>query len=138
MSLIQTGVTVGRDQGFPVGPSAPHNLADHRCLRWRGRGNPGPYAWEFCKDGRWFSVAVDGSLIADRREMCVQAAVNGAGIAFAVEAIVAARIASGALVPLLRDWSAPFPGFFLGHARQHLLRSPFRVLIDTITAGKVG
>ena len=115
-------------------PSTPHDLVDHRCLRWHWRGNPEPYAWEFCRDGRWFSVAVDGPLIADRRETCVRAAVDGAGIAFAVEAVVAARIASGALVPLLQTWSAPFPGFYLCHPRQHLMRPPLRAFIETMTA----
>ncbi len=119
-------------------PSTPHDLVDHRCLRWHWRGNPEPYAWEFCRDGRWFSVAVDGPLIADRRETCVQAAVDGAGIAFAVEAVVAARIASGALVPLLQDWSVPFPGFYLCHPRQHLMRPPLRAFIDTMTTQQNG
>lgn len=116
-------------------PDTPHGLLAHRCLRWRWRGRAEPYAWEFHRDGRWFSVAVDGPLIADRREVCVQAAAEGVGIAFAVESIVKSRIEDGVLVPLLENWSAPFPGFFLCYPRQKLTPPPVRAFLDTVTDG---
>ena len=116
-------------------PDTPHGLLAHRCLRWRWRGRAEPYAWEFHRDGRWFSVAVEGPLIADRREVCVQAAVEGAGIAFAVESVVRSRIEDGALTSLLEEWSAPFPGFFLCHPRQKLTRPPVRLFVDAVVGG---
>ena len=115
-------------------PETPHDLLVHRCLRWRWRGRAEPYAWEFHRDGRWFSVAVDGPLIADRREVCVQAAIDGAGVAFAVESVVRDRIETGVLVPLLEDWSAPFPGFFLCHPRQKLTPPALRAFLNAVAA----
>lgn len=102
-------------------PEMPQDLLSHRCLRWHWRGKAQPYDWEFCQNGRWFSVAVDGPLIADNRKVCVDAAVAGMGIAFAVESEVATHLAVGSLVPLLEDWSAPFPGFFLCYPRQRIM-----------------
>lgn len=113
-------------------PQAPRDLLRHDCILWRWRGQPTPYAWEFCEDGRWFSVSVDGPLIVDRREFSVAAAVEGLGIAFAIEQVVAPWIADGRLVPLLEQWSAPFPGFFLCYPQQRHMAPALRAFIDVL------
>ena len=113
-------------------PQAPQDLLNHPCVRWRWRGQPQPYAWEFCEDGRWFSVSVREPLIVDRREFGVAAAVQGVGIAFAIEQVVAPWIAAGQLVPLLEAWSAPFPGFFLCYPQQRQMAPALRAFIDTV------
>lgn len=115
-------------------PMTPHDLLAHRCLRWHWRGRPDPYAWEFCRNGRWFSVAVKGPLIADRREVCIQAAADGAGIAFAVESVVRRRLELNELVALLEDWSAPFPGFFLCHTRQKITPPPLKAFLNAVVS----
>jgi len=84
-------------------PDHPRDLVHHRCIRWRWPGHATPYAWEFCEDGRWFSVAVDGPLIVNDKEMARKAALNGVGIAFVVEQAAAGDIAAGRLVPVLED-----------------------------------
>jgi len=111
-------------------PKTPQQLLDHQCIRWHWRGKAKPYDWEFCREGRWFSVAVDGPLVADRRDFCIDAAVNGLGIAFAIESVVAEHIANGLLVPLLEDWSAPFPGFFLCYPRQHIMPRQLKAFVE--------
>lgn len=119
-------------------PEHPHDLVHHRCIRWRWRGRTTPYAWEFCEDGRWFSVAVDGPLIVDDKEMGRRAALAGIGIGFAVEQAVAADIAAGRLVPLLEPWSAPFPGHFLCYPQQRQMAPALRAFIDAVRAGPGG
>lgn len=94
-------------------PRTPKELLRHRCIRWRWPGQPGPYAWEFFENGRWFSVAVDGPLITSSRAVMVDAALAGIGIAFLKEESVVDAFARGALVPLLAEWSVPFPGYYL-------------------------
>ena len=113
-------------------PNTPHDLLGHRCIRWRWPGHDLPYAWEFCDAGRWFKVAVGGPLIASSREFGVNAAVQGVGIAFAVEEAVARFIEDGRLTPILEDWSAPFPGFFLCYPRQRHMSAAFRAFIDAL------
>lgn len=113
-------------------PQTPQDLLNHPCVRWRWRGQPQPYAWEFYENGRWFSVSVRGPLIVDRREFGVAAAVQGVGIAFAIEQVVAPWIAAGQLVPLLETWSAPFPGFFLCYPQQRQMAPALRAFIDTV------
>lgn len=116
-------------------PEAPLDLLGHRCLRWRWPGHAAPYDWEFFGDGRWFTVRVDGPLIANSRDATIHAAVAGAGIAFATDVAVAPLIAQGLLVPLLERWSARFPGFTLCYPLQRHMRPALRVFIDVVRAG---
>ena len=111
-------------------PASPRDLAGHSCIRWRWPGQTNPYAWEFCENGRWFDVAVDGPLIVNSRDLEYQAALAGIGLAFVVEDRVAPAIAAGQLVPLLQDWSAPFPGLFLCYPAQRQMAPALRAFID--------
>ena len=60
---------------------------------------------------RWRSRC--GSLLVDDVDLVIQAALDGAGLAWVAEDRIAQHLASGALVRVLEDWSPPFPGFFL-------------------------
>ncbi|GGB02835.1 LysR family transcriptional regulator [Brucella endophytica] len=113
-------------------PSHPRDLLRHRCIRWRWPGQLQPYAWEFCEDGRWFHVTVDGPLIVNDKELAKRAALAGAGIGFCTDEIVAADLAAGRLVPLLEAWSEPFPGFFLCYPRQRQMAPALRAFIDAV------
>ncbi len=116
-------------------PETPQDLPRHRCIRWRWPGQAMPYAWEFCgPDGRWFAVAVDGPLIASSRELGLRAALDGVGIAFVKDGSVGDYIAEGKLVPLLEQWSAPFPGFFLCYPQQRHMAPAVRAFIDQLRA----
>ena len=113
-------------------PETPKDLLEHRCIRWRWPGQPGPYAWEFFEHGRWFSVAVNGPLITSSRAVMMQAALAGIGIAFLKEESVVDAFARGALVPLLQEWSVPFPGYYLCYPQQRQMAPALRALIDLI------
>ena len=115
-------------------PQTPKDLLQHRCIRWRWPGQPGPYAWEFFEKGHWFSVAVEGPLITSSRAVMVDAALAGVGIAFLKEESVVDAFARGELVPLLTDWSVPFPGYYLCYPQQRQMAPALRAVIDTIRA----
>ena len=115
-------------------PASPRDLHAHPCIRWQWPGHATPYNWEFWQDGRWFDVAVGGPLIVNSRDLERQAALEGVGLAFVVEQIVAPLIAEGRLVPLLRQWSAPFPGFFLCYPEQRQMAPALRAFIDQVRA----
>jgi len=113
-------------------PRTPKDLLDHRCIRWRWPGQEAPYAWEFFEDGRWFSVAVDGPLITSSRVIMFEAALAGVGIAFLKEESIAAALGDGRLMPLLEDWSVPFPGYFLCYPQQRQMAPALRKVVDAI------
>jgi DNA-binding transcriptional LysR family regulator len=93
-------------------PSAPRDLLNHRCIRFRHRGES-VYKWELDKDQESLAIGVNGSLILDELDLVIQAALDGAGLAWVAEDRVTEHLASGALVRVLEDWTPPFPGFFL-------------------------
>lgn len=113
-------------------PATPRDLVDHACIRWRWPGTTTPYNWEFWQDGDWFEVAVDGPLIVNTKALALAAALDGVGVAFAVDLTVERHIAEGRLVPLLEAWSAPFPGLFLGYPRQRQMAPALRAFIDHV------
>lgn len=116
-------------------PAHPRDLLAHRCIGWRWPGQKTPYKWEFMEDGRWFEVAIAGPLISNMKDFGVQAAVDGVGIAFASQQLIAPHIAAGRLVALLETWSAPFPGYYLCYPAQRQMAPPLRAVIDTIRGG---
>lgn len=87
------------------------------------------------ENGKWFEVAIDGPLISNMKDFGVQAAVDGVGIAFASQPLIAPHIAEGCLVALLETWSAPFPGYYLCYPAQRQMAPPLRAVIDAIRAG---
>jgi DNA-binding transcriptional LysR family regulator len=93
-------------------PASPRDLLQHRCIRFRHRGES-VYKWELDKGDQSLEIAVNGSLILDDLDLVIQAAIDGAGLAWVSEDRVAAHVASGTLVRVLEDWCPPFPGFFL-------------------------
>ena len=113
-------------------PTTPRDLLGRNCIRWRWPGHGRPYAWEFCDNGRWFTVEVSGSLIASSREFGLRAAVDGVGIAFAVEEAIAPFVNDGRLVRLLEPWSAPFPGFYLCYPQQRNMAAALRAFVDAL------
>jgi DNA-binding transcriptional LysR family regulator len=113
-------------------PEHPRDLINHRCIRWRWTGHTTPYAWEFFEKGSWFSVTVDGPLIVNDKEFALRATLQGIGIGFPVEDTVAEYLAAGRLVPLLQDWSAPFPGMFLCYPQQRQMAPALRAFIDAV------
>jgi DNA-binding transcriptional LysR family regulator len=113
-------------------PRHPRDLAAHRCIGWRWPGRDRVYEWEFFEDGKWFEVAVKGPLIASDKEFGLKAAIDGAGIAFTIREMAEAAIADGRLVPLLEQWAAPFPGYFLCYPAQRQMAPALRAFIDAV------
>jgi DNA-binding transcriptional LysR family regulator len=113
-------------------PKTPRDLTAHRCIRYRmGAGGP-VYRWEFEKRARPVTVSVSGPLIVNDVELTLRAALDGMGLAFALEEHVAERIARGELVRVLEDWCPPFDGFFLYYPSRRQQPAALQALVDTL------
>jgi DNA-binding transcriptional LysR family regulator len=115
-------------------PRHPRDLASHACIGWRWPGHEAPYKWEFLEDGAWFDVAVAGPVITNLKDFGLQAAIDGLGIAFASEQLIAPHVAAGRLVMLLEPWSGLFPGYYLCYPAQRQMAAPLRAFIDAVRA----
>jgi DNA-binding transcriptional LysR family regulator len=65
------------------------------------------------KGNESLTIAVNGSLLLDDVDLVIQAALDGAGLAWVTEDRIAEHLESGALIRVLEDWCPPFAGFFL-------------------------
>jgi DNA-binding transcriptional LysR family regulator len=70
-------------------------------------------------------------LILDDTDLVIQAAIDGAGLAWVTEDRVAAHLASSALVRVLDDWCPPFPGYFLYYPSRKQQPAALAAVIDT-------
>src|SRR5919112_2175114 len=78
-------------------PTAPRDVLNHECIRFRHRGE-GVYRWAFDRGDESLAIAVNGALLLDELDLVIQAALDGAGLAWVTEHRVSEPLASGALV----------------------------------------
>jgi DNA-binding transcriptional LysR family regulator len=100
-------------------PKAPHDLAQHRCIRFRFESGA-LYRWDLERRGKSASIDVDGPMTLGNLNLMIEAALNGIGIAWIPDYIAVEHVQSGRLVQLLTEWSPSFPGLCLYYpANRH-------------------
>ena len=112
-------------------PTSPRDVLEHQCIRFRHKGES-VFTWEFDKGDESLAIAVNGSLLLDELDLVIQAALDGAGLAWVAEDRITDHLASGALIGVLEDWCPPFPGFFLYYPSRRQQPAALSALIDTL------
>ncbi|OYU35270.1 LysR family transcriptional regulator [Novosphingobium sp. PASSN1] len=113
-------------------PLTPRDLTMHYCINLRMATRGDLYAWEFERDGHPLNVRVGGRLVVNHGEMAIRAALAGLGLAFVMTDRIAVELDSGALVPVLEEWSPPFSGYHLYYPDRRNLTLGFRALLDEL------
>ncbi|BBK32575.1 DNA-binding transcriptional LysR family regulator [Stella humosa] len=113
-------------------PIEPQDLSAHACINLRLPTYGGLYAWEFERDGREFSVRVEGPLVFNTMQLRMNAALSGLGLAYLPEDAVRPHVAAGRLVRVLADWCAPFSGYHLYYPSRRQHRPAFALLVDAL------
>jgi len=113
-------------------PGHPKDLVRHDCINMRQARAGGLYVWEFAKGGEDLRVRVDGQLTFNNSYAMIDAALNGYGIAYVPEDIVADHIKSGGLVVVLDDWSPFFDGYFIYYPSKRQNAPAFKVIVDAL------
>jgi DNA-binding transcriptional LysR family regulator len=93
-------------------PKHPRDLLNHACIRVRFSSGA-MLDWEFEKAGRAVKVSPPAKLVVNHPGPAMRAALDGVGFWLTFSDYVSETITSGALVSVLDDWCAPFPGPFL-------------------------
>ncbi len=99
-------------------PKHPLELAGHRLIGYGHRQRATPL--HFHRKGEEVTILPTGPLFANNGDIAVPLVVAGVGIAMLPDFIAAAELVSGAVVPILADWSPP-------QAWLHLLSPPSRL-----------
>jgi DNA-binding transcriptional LysR family regulator len=113
-------------------PRTPDDLARHSCVQYRLAADGAVFEWAFERDGESRRLAVDGRVIVNDPDLAMRAAVDGLGIAYAVEALADPYLRSGQLVRVLADWSPSFEGLFLYYPGHRQVPVALRALIDML------
>lgn len=112
-------------------PTNPAALVTYDCIRMRLSGGA-IYRWEFEKNGQEVAVDVSGRLILDESTLIREAVLAGYGLAYVSEWEIAEDIRAGRLIPLMEDWSPPFPGLSLYYPGHRHVPAGLRAFIGLI------
>lgn len=110
-------------------PKHPRDLVEHDCINWHPTAEAPPYRWEFTEGKREFSVDVRARVLTNDPALNIRLARAGAGLALADDR---ARdyVKRGELVPVLEEFSTPFPGFYLYYPERRHASPALRGLVD--------
>src|SRR5437867_7000669 len=119
-------------------PAHPRDLAEHECINFRFTADAPPYRWEFSEGRREFSVATQSRVLTNDPELNIRLARAGAGLTMTTEGRVRDAIARGELVEALKEFSAPFPGYYLYYPQRRHASRALRALIDYLKGTRPG
>jgi DNA-binding transcriptional LysR family regulator len=136
-------VRIGRDMrlvivGSPeyVGqrpiPKQPRDLLQHNCITLRLPTRGGLYAWELKKGKREMQVRVDGQLTFNGTYQMLNAAIDGAGLAFVPEDLAHPHVAAGRLRYVLEDWFPTFPGLHIFYPTRREFSKALAVVVEAL------
>ena len=111
-------------------PATPYALTGHACVNIRHRPAGAIYAWEFEKDGQAFSVKVEGQLVFNSTMHVLNAALDGIGLAYVPEELVAPYLTDGRLREILPDWCPRFQGFHLYYPNRRQASPAFSAFVE--------
>jgi LysR family transcriptional regulator, regulator for bpeEF and oprC len=115
-------------------PERPNDLERHVCLLFRTGDGTVHDLWQFEREGVIESVAAKGWLISDHRDVVLDAALAGEGVARLTDFTVRSHVHSGRLVPVLLDWAmrdAPPVDLYYRPKQRRISR--VRIFIEFVT-----
>lgn len=115
-------------------PQRPKDLERHACLLFRTGDGTVHDLWQLERDGVVEPVAARGWLVSSHRDVVLDAALAGEGVARMTDITIRAHVQSGRLVPVLLDWDmrdAPPVDLLYGPNQRRIPR--VRLFIDFIT-----
>lgn len=116
----------------PKDPQDPQDLLKHNCITLRLPTRGGLYAWELKKGDRETQVRVQGQMTFNGVYQMINAAVDGAGLAFVPEDMVSGHVADGRLVSLMADWCPTFPGLHIFYPNRREPSRAMTVVVDAL------
>jgi len=105
-------------------PASLQDLMTHNCINLRLASSGGLYAWELLHDGQPIEARVRGQAVFTNVHHMLAAALDGVGVTFLPESLVAPHLQAGRLVSVMEDWCPSFPGLHAYYpSRRHSSRA---------------
>jgi DNA-binding transcriptional LysR family regulator len=116
-------------------PKQPKDLLNHNCITLRLPTLGGVYAWELKKGSRNIQVRVDGQFTFNGAYQMLNAALDGAGLAFIPEDLASPHVAAGRLRWVLPDWYPSFPGLHIFYPSRREYSKALSIVVDALRSG---
>lgn len=113
-------------------PLTPQDLLAHNCIGMRLPTYGNLLAWEFEKEGQSVSVRTKGQVVANTGLIGHRAVLDGLGLGYCPQDVVADDIAQGRLVRVLDDWCEPFAGYHLYYPSRRQPSPAFALLVEAL------
>lgn len=113
-------------------PKTPYDLTQHACINIRHRPSGAIYAWEFERNGKEFTVKVEGQLVFNSIMHVLNAAIDGIGLAYVPEQLVAPYLADGRLKETLAKWCPYFQGYHLYYPNRRQASPAFSAFVEAL------
>jgi len=118
--------------GRQPAPASLQDLMTHNCINLRLASSGGLYAWELLHDGQPIEARVRGQAVFTNVHHMLAAALDGVGMTFLPESLVAPHLQAGRLVSVMEDWCPSFPGLHAYYpSRRHSSRA-LGLVIDAL------
>ena len=112
-------------------PKHPKDLLSHNCIC--PRLGVGLYdRWEFEHKGKEFEVQVKGSLIMNDALLMLEAAADGAGVVYTMEAAIKDKVRARKLEIVLGQYASSSTGFYLYYPKRSQVLPKLRAFIEHI------
>lgn len=113
-------------------PASLQDLMTHNCINLRLASSGGLYAWELLHDGQPIEARVRGQAVFTNVHHMLAAVLDGVGVTFLPESLVAPHVEAGRLVSVMEDWCPSFPGLHAYYpSRRHSSRA-LGLVIDAL------
>jgi DNA-binding transcriptional LysR family regulator len=113
-------------------PSHPNDLHAHDCVAFRSPWDGAKAPWTLSNGDEQIEFAVEGLLIVNDLDLAVSAILDGVGVGYLPDFVVAPHLAQGRLVVVLEDWSSQKEGVFLYHPSRRQTPMPLQVFLRFI------
>jgi DNA-binding transcriptional LysR family regulator len=111
-------------------PQKPEDLLHHDCICVRPSTAGARYAWELERGAKTWRVPVQGPVTTNDPELMRLLGVEGVGLFYAFEPIIADDLRSGRLRLVLEAYAAAVPGFFLFFPSRAQVSPALRAFVD--------
>ncbi|WP_035061183.1 LysR family transcriptional regulator [Andreprevotia chitinilytica] len=119
-------------------PQTIEDLQQHTCVRYRFLSSGVVYRWELLRDGKMIEAEIDGPITVNDGDFMKSLALDGVGLVYTLESLVAPQLERGELVPVLQDCCPTWPGFYFYYPSRKQLPAKLRCFIDYWRENRLG
>lgn len=115
-------------------PMIPADLQRHNCLLYTYASDGADWRFEHGRSGEAMTVRVSGNLRANNGDLLQAAALAGDGIVCQPSFLIGEGLRSGALVPLLQEYTAPPLAVYAVYPTRRHLSAKVRTFVDFLAS----